>query len=85
MSCSWSSLGSLPFWAASISPRSSRSSGSMKGKPIFAYISSSLRPATRFSPRNAPYSLIFSFCAKPILRRAMLCSLEPVKYIRAAP
>ncbi len=92
MSSSVTSSGNSPANAASISPRSSRSSGAIHGSPTASYTSASSRPATS-SPRSpspsptlmTPYSEMLSPCATARLRSLTLCSLDPEKYCSAAP
>ena len=89
--------GRAPSRAASISPRSSRSSGGMRGRSSASYIDSSSVPATRSPARwsasgsstsatsNTPYSFIFRSRSMATLRRATLWALLPVKYWSADP
>src|SRR3569832_134836 len=77
ISCRSSNLGSWPCCAASISPRSSRSSGGMYGRPTDWSTEVSVVPAMHTSSRNTPYSLILRPRRWPRRRIAMLCALLP--------
>ena len=80
--------GSCRAAAASISPRSSRSSGGIQCEPerlVDVFLGRAGHACRRPSTRNRPYS--FSLKPRPIARSrsAMLWAFEPVKYCRAAP
>ena len=64
---------------ASISPRSSRSSAGIQGRPTAANTDSSVSPAIRRRPRKTPYSLILSLRSWASRRTRMTCALLPVK------
>ncbi len=87
------SVGSRPASAASISPPSSRSSGSMNGRPRNAYASASVANvrSSASSPvsgspsspmRRNPFSDRLQPWSRAIARSRTLCSLEPVKWTR---
>ena len=88
--------GSEPASAASISPASSRSSGSMNGRPRKAYASASVAKvrSSAASPvsgspsspiRRNPFSDSDQPWSRAIARSRTLCSLDPVKWIRYVP